>query len=305
MPPPAAQALRVLLAEDNTVNQMVATGLLKSVGHTVRVAANGHEALAALAEEPFDVILMDVQMPEMDGFEVTTALRAAETAAGVRRRLPVIALTAHAQKGDEEECLRRGMDDYIAKPIQPRELYRVLGRFGPRTAAGPSLKSEIRNPKPETDVLAADFGVRASDLPVIDAVAFRGRCGGRDDLVGQVARLFLSECPRYVDALRTALAQADAAAVRAAAHTLKGAVGNLSATPAYEAARRLEDLAHDGRLDAAGPALHALEAELDRLRSALRDLMADPAVTTPRATQPSPVASHNMVARSSEVGAGT
>jgi CheY-like chemotaxis protein len=297
VPPLAAQALRVLLAEDNAVNQMVATGLLQSVGHTVRVAANGHEALAALAEEPFDVILMDVQMPDMDGFEVTAALRAAEATAGGGRHLPVVALTAHAQKADEEECLRRGMDDYIAKPIQPRELYRVLGRFGPQPA-GSSLTFEIRNPKPDRDG-------PASDLLVLDAVAFRGRCGGQDDLVRQIARLFLSECPRYVDGLRAALAQADAAALRAAAHTLKGAVGNLSATPAYEAARRLEDLAHDGQLDAAGPALQALETALDRLRPALRDLLADPAVTAPRATAPSPVASHSMVAEPCAVGAGT
>jgi signal transduction histidine kinase/DNA-binding response OmpR family regulator len=297
VPPLAAQTLRILLAEDNAVNQMVAAGLLKSVGHTVRIAANGHEALAALAEEPFDAILMDVQMPEMDGFEVTAVLRAAEAAAGTGRHLPVIALTAHAQRADEEECLRRGMDDYIAKPIQPRELYRVLGRFGPQPAVS-SLKFEIRNPTAERDA-------PASDLLVLDAAAFRGRCGGRDDLVRQIARLFLSECPRYVDGLRAALALADAVALRAAAHTLKGAVGNLSATPAYEAARRLEDLAHEGRLDAARPALHTLETELDRLRSAVRDLLADPAANTPRAAGPSPVASHSMSAGSCAVGAGS
>src|SRR5215207_241953 len=115
--------LRILLAEDNAVNQAVAVGVLEAVGHTVQLAANGRAAVDALAAEPFDVVLMDVQMPEMDGFEATAAIRAAE--AGTGRRLPIIALTAKAMAGDREECLRRVMDDFVAKPIRPAELYHV------------------------------------------------------------------------------------------------------------------------------------------------------------------------------------
>jgi CheY-like chemotaxis protein len=268
-PPPATHPLRVLLAEDNAVNQAVAAGLLRAVGHSVRVVTSGREVLAALADEPFDVVLMDVQMPEMDGFEATAAIRAAEAGAP-GRRLPVIALTARALQDEREECRRRGMDDFIAKPIQPRELYQVLSRFAPLPTAPLPPAAE---PPPSQAVL--------------DEASFRARCGGRDDLVRQIARLFLSECPRYLRGLHAALEQADAAALRSAAHTLKGAVGNLSATPAYGAARRLEELARDGRCDAAESALRDLEAELDRLRPALRALLTDAVRTAPDCASPS------------------
>src|SRR5213079_2834039 len=109
--------------------------LLRAAGHAVRVVATGRGVLDALAAEPFDVVLMDVQMPEMDGFEATARIRAAEMGTG--RHLPVVALTARAMAGDREECLRRGMDDFVAKPIQPRELYQVLGRLRPLPAVAP------------------------------------------------------------------------------------------------------------------------------------------------------------------------
>ena len=194
--PVAAPApLRVLLAEDNAVNQAVAVGMLQAAGHVVRVADNGREVLAALAAEPFDVVLMDVQMPEMDGFAATAAIRAVEAGSG--RHLPIVAITARAMAGDREECLRRGMDDFIAKPIQPWELHQVLGRLRP-LPAGPLLAAR-ESPTPA----AAD--------QVLDVASFRTRCGGRDDLVCQVARLFLSECPRHLDRLQTAQAARDVA----------------------------------------------------------------------------------------------
>jgi two-component system sensor histidine kinase/response regulator len=265
-PAPAPAALRVLLAEDNAVNQEVAVGILEAVGHTVRVAATGREVLACLNAEPFDVVLMDVQMPEMDGFEATAAIRAAEAGSG--RRLPICALTARAMAGDREECLRRGMDEFVAKPIQPKELYQVLGRLRPLPAASRSSPA-ARVGEPVSGLAEAGY-----KTTILDEAGFRARCGERDELVRQVARLFLSECPRYLDRLRSALANGDGPALRIAAHTVKGTVGNLSAGAAFAAAGHLEELARTGALIDAAEGLKGLEAELDRLRPALRSLLA-------------------------------
>ncbi len=273
-PPVAAHTLRVLLAEDNPVNQAVAVGLLRAVGHTVRVANTGREVLAALKAEPFDVVLMDVQMPEMDGLEATAAIRRGEQGTG--RRLPVIALTARSLAEDREECLSRGMDDFVSKPIQPRELYQILNRYQPQPLAPADPPPDTPGPSPAEPAAAGcpsapEGGVGPAPL---DVASLRARCGGRDTLVRQVAKLFLCECPRYLQRLRDALQRADAADLQFAAHALKGATGNLSAAPSAAAARRLEDQARAGRLDAAAEALTALEAELDRLRPALRALLA-------------------------------
>jgi CheY-like chemotaxis protein len=122
-PPPSA-ALRILLAEDNKINQFVARRLLEKHGHTVTVAGNGYEAVSLLDREAFDLVLMDVQMPEMDGFEATAAIRVKENGTG--RHIPIIAMTAHAMKGDEERCLQAGMDSYVPKPITPAVLFGAI-----------------------------------------------------------------------------------------------------------------------------------------------------------------------------------
>jgi two-component system sensor histidine kinase/response regulator len=127
----AGSGLHILLTEDNVVNQRVALRILQKAGHRVEIAGNGREALAALSKEPdFDLILMDVQMPEMDGFEATAAIRLRESGSGVR--IPIIALTAHAMKGDQERCLDAGMDGYVSKPIRPRELVELVGKYSKR-----------------------------------------------------------------------------------------------------------------------------------------------------------------------------
>jgi CheY-like chemotaxis protein len=122
-----AASLRVLLAEDNSVNQLLAKRMLEKRGHRVTVAANGREALVALHKENYDLVFMDVQMPEMDGIEATLAIREMEKAGG--DHLPVIALTAHAMKGDQERCMAAGMDAYLSKPIRPQELDNLLGKY--------------------------------------------------------------------------------------------------------------------------------------------------------------------------------
>src|SRR5208337_4589967 len=125
--PEGKRKLHVLLAEDNAVNQKLAARVLEKHGHRVTVTTNGREALAALEQETFDVVLMDVQMPEMDGFEATSAIRLRERSSG--RHLPIIAMTAHAMRGDQERCLAAGMDGYIPKPIRVQELIALLERF--------------------------------------------------------------------------------------------------------------------------------------------------------------------------------
>jgi CheY-like chemotaxis protein len=118
--------LRILLAEDNRVNQAVAKAMLAKRGHDVTVAVDGREALEKLASDTFDLVLMDVQMPEMDGFAATHAIRAREEGSG--RRIPIIAMTAHAMSGDRERCLEAGMDDYVSKPINPTHLFEAMDR---------------------------------------------------------------------------------------------------------------------------------------------------------------------------------
>jgi CheY-like chemotaxis protein len=123
---PPDRPLKILLAEDNRVNQAVATAMLSKRGHQVTVAGDGMEALEAMAAGEFDLVLMDVQMPEMDGFDATRAIR--EREAGASRRIPIVAMTAHAMAGDRERCLEAGMDDYVSKPITPTELFEAISR---------------------------------------------------------------------------------------------------------------------------------------------------------------------------------
>ncbi len=136
---PSGPRLRILVAEDNPINQMLAVRILEKAGHSVAVAGNGEEALTAVAREPFDLVLMDVQMPVMDGFEATALLRQQERKTG--RRLPVLAMTAHAMKGDRERCLKAGMDGYVAKPVQKQELFDAIAA-AVSTGQAPGLQRE-------------------------------------------------------------------------------------------------------------------------------------------------------------------
>jgi PAS domain S-box-containing protein len=234
-PARAERRLRVLLAEDNAVNRELALEILRERGHRVTTAANGREALERLRNAGFDVVLMDVQMPEMDGFEATRAVREQEKDTGAH--LAIIAMTAHAMKGDRERCLQAGMDGYVAKPIQPEELLAVL-----EAAAGGGA---------------------------VDREALLARVNGNTKLLGRLTKLFLADSPRLLAAIGKAIGKKDAHAVQMAAHTLKGSVGNFDARRAYEAARRLEDLGRRGDLAAAAAAYRALTREIARVEKEL------------------------------------
>jgi two-component system sensor histidine kinase/response regulator len=242
--------LRVLLAEDNAINRELVVRILSKRGHAVVVAANGKQAVSALETQSFDVVLMDVQMPEMDGFEATAAIRQKEKANGAH--VPIIALTAHAMKGDRERCLAGGMDGYVSKPVQAEELIKAVeGLDGYSPAAG-----------------------KPSDLinEVVDREVALARVDGDEGLLADLAKLFCEESPKLLSAVQDAVAKRDTAALKRAAHSLKGSISTFAARDATEAALRLEDLARAGELAGAEDAYRLLVAQVERLKQALEGL---------------------------------
>jgi CheY-like chemotaxis protein/HPt (histidine-containing phosphotransfer) domain-containing protein len=257
-PRPARRPLRILLAEDSPINQRLAVRLLEKHGHAVVVANTGREALEALEREPFDLVLMDVQMPEMDGLEATRALREREKGTG--RHVPVVALTAYALKTDRARCLGAGMDGYLTKPVRPTELLQAIDAAVP-APAGPAPGPAGAPPAGE------DFDWR-------DALA---GVGGDRRLLAELAVLFLGECPKWLASIRTAVRERDLARLRLAAHSLKGGLVTMAAKAARDAALRLETMARQGDLAGAEEALAALSRELESLQPALAALAAEAA----------------------------
>ena len=259
-PDASRRPLRVLLAEDNPVNQKLVLRLLEKEGHVVVVAGNGHEAITAFHRQPFDLVLMDVQMPVMDGLEAAGALRAAERAGA--QRVPIVALTAHAMKGDRERCLAAGMDDYLAKPVQPGQLQAVIGRLTGHRDRPPNATTQEEaegSPPAGTPATENDF----------DPVAALERAGGDHELLCELIQLFLEQGPRNLDEVRAALAANDPIGLRRAAHTLKGALGLFGASGSVSAAQCLETLGRQGSLQGAQEAYAVLEAGFQRLRPEL------------------------------------
>ncbi len=250
--PRTARPLRVLLAEDNLVNQKLAVRLLEKEGHAVTVVGDGRAALDAIAGADFDVVLMDVQMPVMGGFEATAALRERERGSG--RHLPVVATTAHAMKGDREQCEAAGMDAYVSKPIQPRELFRVLAGLFPARPDG--------RPGPVEDSASVRAGTRARDADLALANA-----GGDPGLERELAGLFLEEAPRLLDQLSTAVAARDGAVAVRLAHSLKGSAATVGALAVRDRAQRLE-------LSAGAADWAAVDADLPELGKEFEELTA-------------------------------
>jgi CheY-like chemotaxis protein/HPt (histidine-containing phosphotransfer) domain-containing protein len=208
----------------------------------------------------FDLVFMDVQMPEMDGLEATACIRAWEARRGgdsPGRRLPVVAMTAYAMKGDRERCLAAGMDAYLSKPIQQRDLLQALEWLLPGSA-----------PSDETPVPAE------SGEQLLDPAVALARVGGDQKLLGELVTLFNRECPSWLADLRAAVAAGDAEKVKRTAHTVKGSVGIFGARPAFEAAQRLEKMGQEGDLAGAAAACDELETLLRRLPPALEVLAA-------------------------------
>ena len=248
---PSTRSLDVLVGEDHPVNQRLAVKLLEKLGHRATVANNGLEVLSLVGGRAYDVVLMDVQMPELNGFEATAAIRAREKETG--GHIPIIAVTAHAMKGDRERCLDAGMDGYISKPIAITEL---------RTAL-----DGIAGGIPAPDRLPKEPGLTSN--AVLDREAALDRAGGDLPLLRELAGLFRETSPALMSEIRLAIEREDAGALRTAAHTLKGSIANFSARRAADAAADLEAAGAQNTLERAAALRDVLERELTRLNEAL------------------------------------
>jgi CheY-like chemotaxis protein len=227
---------RVLVAEDNPVNQKVIVKILERMGLRVDVVANGLEAVEAVARLPYDLVLMDCQMPEMNGFEATGAIRRRESDVGTRSvtRLPIVALTAHAMQGEMERCLQAGMDDYTTKPLRMAELERVLDSY-----------------LVETEAEASAEPAGAPDLP-------------RQTYLTDLVALYRRNLPSHFKALEQALSEGRFQEGASMLHSLKGVLGNLGAQEAEGLASRMEQCLLEGRTDQArilGPSFRQAMAQ--------------------------------------------
>jgi two-component system, sensor histidine kinase and response regulator len=230
----------------------VAVGLLTRRGHHVTVANNGREAVDLVAREVFDVVLMDVQMPEMGGFEATVRIREAEAQSD--RRTRIVAMTAHAMAGDRVRCLAAGMDGYLSKPINQALLFEVVERG----SSGDAVAISAAPP--------ASVAFNRTEL--------MERLGGDIGLLRDVLRLFLQDCPQRLAAIKHAVDAQDAELIRTTAHALKGAAGTLSARGVFEAAHTLERLGAEVRLGPTHAAWRALAKEATELMDTFRQMEA-------------------------------
>ena len=285
----AARRLHVLVAEDNAVNQRVIVRLLEKMGHIPIVAYNGQEAVGAYESRPFDVVLMDVQMPVMDGLTATRMIRESEARHPGRRRLPIMALTAYAMRGDRERCLAAGMDDHLTKPVRPEELAAALNRLldasapeppptaGRKSAAARSESAPARSePAP---VRSEPAPVRSEPVPVVtgdaapeggfDFSAALNYVGGDRALLDELLGIFVEDAPVRMEAIRRAIAGGEAADLMREAHTIKGALRVIGATTAAGLAQGLEALGRDGNIGEADKLAVALEREMERLMQSL------------------------------------
>lgn len=286
-PHPVRRARRVLLAEDNPVNVEVARAMLESLGLETHCARNGQEALHAVQEGGWDAVLMDCQMPVMDGFAATGEIRRHEREMGRARTLPVIAITANALQGDREACLAAGMDDYLSKPFTQQQLAAVIGRW----VALPLLAERHHDDAPD-DGFDADLApppapapppVQAqvqlqtpSDDPVNRAALEKIRALSRDAgdvLVQKVINAYMGDTPRHLHGLRQAVNGRDAENLRRIAHGLKSASANIGAARLAVLCRDLEQLGRNGSVDGAASLLADTEREFQSVRQSLHALL--------------------------------
>ncbi len=258
--PSTVQQLRVLMAEDNLINQRVATRFLNKLGHSVRVVENGEKALHALQEGEFDVVMMDIQMPVMDGFKATMAIRKQEELTG--RHIPIIAMTAYAMSGDRERCLAAGMDDYVSKPINEASVAKacsLIHKFN-RASVDPAVSHQSQQ---STEAVP--------EQQVFDFPAALKRFEGDDGFVNEICELILNSIPDLITSLKSAVAKQDCESAGKAVHTIKGSVSNLCAEPTYHAAMRLEQICHEQQLTQLEDGTQGLIREVDRLMIALKN----------------------------------
>jgi len=242
----------VLLAEDNLTNQKVALAMLKKLGLQADTASNGLEALSALGSRQYDLVFMDCQMPEMDGYETTRRIREPGSPV-LNAEVPIIAMTANAMQGDREVCLKAGMNDYISKPINPGLLASVIERWLHKTNRLPEAASERLE----------------ADREIFDKDGYIGRLAGDEGLAIEILKSFIDDMPGQIDRLRSAMEKGDTESVRRIAHTIKGAAGNTGAAAMEEIAKRIEEAAEAGDIGAASLKIPEMEDGFSRLRERL------------------------------------
>jgi CheY-like chemotaxis protein len=239
--------LRILLAEDNPINQRVVESMLRQRGHDVTVAGNGREAVEVYRRRPFDLVFMDIQMPEMDGFEALASIRRLDPPGASRP--PVVALTAHAMNGDRERCLEAGFDGYLSKPVRGADLDEALGLMSARPAPDTTARP------PSSDRFDRRFALEQVD--------------GDEELLDDMIRIFIDRTPEQLEEVRAAVGRGDSPAAARAAHTLKGSVGHFLEPSAGAPFRELERSCKASRLDDAEEALAAVATILEELVAAM------------------------------------
>ncbi|HZC25202.1 MAG TPA: response regulator, partial [Candidatus Binatia bacterium] len=246
-----SRKLRVLLAEDNPVNQKVGVKMLEKMGHEVNVARDGHEAMTALEAATYDLVFMDVQMPEMDGLTATRKIREREKQTG--RHVPIVAMTAHAMKGDQQRCLEAGMDGYLTKPVSSPQIAEAIARvLGAETTSAP--KSQVQEKRAGWDRVAA-----------------LGRVEGDAALLADLVQVFLEELPGQLDTLHQGVAGADFEVIERTAHTLKGELVYLGLTEAAEKAKALEHEGRDRNMKAAQEIMPEFRSQLLKIATAMQE----------------------------------
>jgi CheY-like chemotaxis protein len=257
----------VLVAEDNPINQKVAVRMLEKLGYRTDVAANGLEAVAVLSRASYAAVLMDVQMPELDGYGATAKIRRREDErAEGESHTPIIAMTANAMQGDREKALEAGMDDYVSKPVNSEELSEVLERWIQPATPRASVVQEESETTPDGDsARPATTAEEPLDHSVIESL----RELGDPDLLAELVELFVDEAPLRLAALREGVESEDAGDIERVARTLKGSCGNMGARRMAEICEELQELGKSGYLARAPELLGRLEAEFRRVRPAL------------------------------------
>jgi CheY-like chemotaxis protein/HPt (histidine-containing phosphotransfer) domain-containing protein len=249
---------RILLAEDNIINQKVAMSTLNKLGYTADAVVNGKEAVKALEIIPYDIVLMDCQMPEMDGYEATAEIRRVESKV-LNHKVPVIAMTANAMKGDREKCLNAGMDDYLSKPIYPNELSDMVEKWIGKQGASQEEETKVSN-KEQAD-------------NIFDRESLLDRLMGDEELANEILGEFLEDVPRNVTALKEALDNGDAPSIQFQAHTIKGQSANVGGEALCKTAFEIEKAGESGDLETVKARMTELEAQFARLKQAVNRTM--------------------------------
>jgi PAS domain S-box-containing protein len=272
--------LRVLVAEDNPVNQELVLHLLERRGHSAIVAENGKQAIAALEKHKFDLVVMDIQMPEMGGIEATEEIRRKEKSNG--GHIPIFAMTAHAMPGDRERCLAAGMDGYVPKPIDPKLFTQII-----ETGALPSSATAVGGDAKPADQMKTDGA--------IDAEKLLARFDGNRKLLRSLIGTFQHDCPKMMAKIQGGLSARDPRALAEAAHALKGSVGNFGPSSAFETAREIEKTGREGKLDGAWELYATLQDDLARLLPALQSAASPKVAKAQPRTKPSRAGRNNRL----------